>query len=142
MLPIRGAEPWLRSRHPLRHPENHLTKSLARFREDPGSLRDGRGAPRRPHLQARPPRPRAEAWITASGQRPPSRLGVRGARPPVSNRADDLVWRVFRNVMGGTAQDDGSVVGKSAFPAKSLRFSEGLIAVAPPDQTWQGRKLG
>ena len=27
--------PWLRSRHPLNHPENQLTKSLARFPEDP-----------------------------------------------------------------------------------------------------------
>jgi len=44
--------------------------------------------------------------------------------------------------MGGTAQDDGSVVGKSAFPAKSLRFSEGLIAVTPHDQRWQRGKLG
>jgi hypothetical protein len=37
MLPIRAAEPAqrLRSRHPLNHPENQLTKSLARFREDP-----------------------------------------------------------------------------------------------------------
>ena len=43
-MPIRGAEPpWLRSRHPLNHSENQLTKSLARFRGDPGSLRHGRG---------------------------------------------------------------------------------------------------
>src|SRR5215218_9495228 len=71
------------------------------------------------------------AW----GSSLPRWLSARGrAWPPGFDRGDDLLGRVFLDVVRGPAEDVGPVVGEGALPSPTVGFPEARVLVAPDDE--------
>jgi hypothetical protein len=63
----------------------------------------------------------------------------RWAGPPGFDRGDDLVGRVFLDVVRGSGEDVGPVVGEGVFPPQLVALLEAWVFVAPDDE---GRLVG